>query len=191
MKIKKASKKMTITIVSVVAVGCLVYGAAAWMYHLPPFTNAKDKGYQPGEYVVNMDRSESEKRETEALKDDPSKKGEPQQNDRPATPPVDKSTGKATVNVLITNTGIFNNIVSASGMVTDIAQGDGTCTYVFTNGESVVTKTSSSLANPTSTTCATVSFDASELPISGVWSVKLKYTSSTAVGESNSKEFTK
>ena len=76
-------------------------------------------------------------------------------------------------------------------MATDMAEPGGVCTFTFSNGTTVITKTSTTLVNPTSTTCETVAFSASELTESGTWKVEIKYSSSSSEGTSGSKEFTK
>lgn len=191
MKIKnrrsRSSKKPIIIVLVLLAVigGYLAY---AWFNHLPPFP-AKKESYQPGEQVVNMDRSETEKKASEDLKNNPETKLDNKQTDNPNTPVVDDTTGKQRVNVLLTNTGTFNNKVSASGMVTNAVEEGGTCTFVFTNGSTEVVKNSTTLTNPSSTSCTTVSFPSSELS-PGVWKVKIDYSSSASMGESNTKELT-
>lgn len=136
-----------------------------------------------------MDRSETEKKASEDLKNNPETKLDNKQTDNPNTPVVDDTTGKQRVNVLLTNTGTFNNKVSASGMVTNAVEEGGTCTFVFTNGSTEVVKNSTTLTNPSSTSCTTVSFPSSELS-PGVWKVKIDYSSSASMGESNTKELT-
>lgn len=192
MRIQKSNSKnrSIIYIASGVIAGVVIYFGVAWFFKLPPFALIQ-KSYEPGEQVVNMDRTETEKKTTEHLQKNPETKLDNSQNDTPPTPTVDNSTGKQQVNVLLTNAGIFNNTVSASGMVTDSVEQAGSCVFVFTNGTVEVTKTSGVLPNPSSTSCKTVSFPSSELVVNGVWKVYIRYSSSTSGGTSNTKEFTK
>ena len=162
--------------------------AFAKLNNLTPFESAGDFA-KPGEEKVSLERSESEKEAIEALEDDPSLKTQNNQNDTPAEPEK-TSSGKNEANVLLTNAGISNGTVSASGFVTNLVEDGGDCSYKFTNGSSSVVKTSKTLMNPTSTTCETVSFPASELT-SGNWKVVLSYSSSASTGASSQKEFTK
>lgn len=192
MKIQKSNSKnkSIIYVASGILAGAVIYFGAAWFFKLPPFTFMQ-KSYEPGEQVVNMDRTETEKKVTEDLQKNPDTKLDNKQNDTPSSPTVDNSTGKQQVNVLLTNTGIFNNTVSASGMVTNSVEQAGSCVFVFTNGASEITKTSEVLPNPSSTSCKTVSFPSSELAADGVWKVYIRYSSSISEGVSNTKEFTK
>lgn len=172
--------------VLIVAVGYLVY---AWNSSNPPFSSRKS--YSPGEYIVNKERSDSEKEVTKRIDENPEAKTQNSQTDKPIAPSVDEKTGLQAVNVLLTNTGIFNGTVSASGMVTDAIEDGGTCTFIFKNGTSKVEKTSKTMQNSTSTSCETVSFSSEELPTDGTWRVQISYSSPTSEGSSNTKEFTK
>lgn len=186
---RKMSKKQKIALalaVLVVLVGA--YLGVAFYKHLFPFTN-KTPTYEPGTHVVNKDKSDAEKQAIDNLKNDPQDKTKNNQTDIPASPTVNQDSGKKEANVLITNVGVQNGTVSASGFATNVVESDGVCTYTFTNGSSKVVKTSNVLPNPTSTTCATVSFPASELPVAGTWSVVLSYSSPESAGSSAAKEF--
>ena len=163
------------------------YLAFAWFNHLPPFP-AKKESFQPGEYIVNMERTETEKKVSEDLEKNPETKLENKQTDTPSAPVVED--GKQQVNVLLTNAGIFNGQVSAGGMVTNSVEDGGTCTFVFKNGTQEISKTTETMTNSTSTSCKTVAFPASELS-DGSWKVFIKYDSNTSIGTSNEKEFTK
>lgn len=185
-KIKTPSKKIIVALVATLVI-TLGYMGLAWKMQLYPFVKTEEI---KDNYQVNHERSKAEKQVSEAIDRDPGKKLENPQTDKPETPRVNEATGKQQANVLLTNTGIFNNIASASGMVTNVVEQDGRCVYVFTNGAQSIEKVSSTLVNPTSTTCATISFSADELT-NGVWKVQLRYASNTSEGASSSKEFTK
>ena len=167
-----------------------VYLAVARYMHLAPFANM-NRTYQPGEQIVNMNRTDSEKQQTEALEKDPQKKLQNTQTDTPAAPATDSASGKQIANVLITNAGIFNGKVSASGFVSNVVESDGSCEYVFASDTQVIKKTSTTLPNATSTTCKTVSFPDTELATTGTWKVTLNYNSATSAGTSPVKEFQK
>ncbi len=181
-------KKYLIVIVAIIfaIAGYLLF---AWKADLPPFSST-DETYQPGEYITNMKRTDTEKKATEGLEKNPDSKLKNDQTDKPVLPASNQETGKREANVLLTNAGVFNEKVSASGMVTNIAEEGGSCVYVFTNGSSELRKTTDTLVNPTSTTCKTTTFSAIELPAKGSWTVYITYTSSSAEGKSNEKEFT-
>jgi len=180
-------RKRIIIILAVIVLLVLGYGLYAWKAKLPPFKEA----YDPSGTAVNMDRTDTEKAQSQKLQDDPKAKTQNDQTDTPATPSTDQSTGKQQANVLLSRAGITNGTVSAGGVVTNVVESDGQCSYVFTNGSSTVTKVSQTMTNPSSTSCAVVSFPSSELAASGTWQVYIQYDSSASSGKSNIKEFTK
>ncbi len=180
-------KIILLLVLAVVAVTGVYFGAAAF-YKLPPFAS-EQKTYEIGEQTVNYDRTETEKKAEEVIRDNPEQKTQNPQTDRPKSPESEPD-GKAKVNVLITNVSVANGTLSASGMVTNLVQEGGDCRYIFTNGAQTITKISSPLTTPTSTACATVRFPAAELAGDG-WSVKLTYESDTATGVSEVREFNK
>lgn len=188
---KKQNSKTKVIAISLIA--CLaivgVYLGIAFANKYPPFS--KNNVVEFSDQKVNLERSDAEKQKTQELADNPDKKIENNQTDMPSAPDEKTSSGKQAVNVLLTSAGITNNTVRASGMVTNVVEEGGECTYTFTNGSSVVTKKSTTLTNPTSTTCESVAFSPDELPVSGTWKVILTYSSSDAAGTSNTKEFTK
>ena len=164
------------------------YLIVAWNKQLIPFSNL-NPSYEPGEQIVNMKKSEAEKKATEVIEADPSKKLENSQNDTPTTPDTDAASGRQATNVLVTNAGVFNGMVSASGFATNVSESEGTCEFVFSRSGDSITKTSTTMQNPTSTSCKTVSFPVSELATTGTWSVYIRYVSSISEGKSSPTEF--
>jgi hypothetical protein len=191
MRINKKQNSKT-KIVAIIAAACIavgiVYLGIAFANKYPPFT--KDSAIKIGDQTINLERSDAEKQKSQELSDNPDLKTENNQTDTPAAPTEKTDNGKQAVNVLLTSAGITNNTVRASGMVTNIVEEGGECTYTFTNGSSTVSKKSNTLTNPTSTTCEAVTFSPDELS-SGTWKVVLNYNSTNATGTSNTKEFTK
>lgn len=191
MKINK-NRKINLGIVIAIAavVLCAGYVGAAYIWHLPPFAPTT-KTYTPGEQVTNLERSDTEKATTSGLESNPAQKLQNGQTDTPSAPTQTTTSGKQVVNVSLTSVGISNGVINASGMVTNIVEEGGSCTYAFTSGSQVVTKVVTTSTNPTSTTCTRITFSANELPTDGAWKVKLSYSSSKAEGVSEEKEITK
>ena len=185
MNIKKTSNRKKITFVVFALAAIAACGVLVWKFS----QRNDDTSHKDGEYVINMNKSDAEKKRTEELQKNPEEKMQNNQSDAPPQPSVSAETGKQQANVLLTNAGVFNNKVSASGFVTNLVESDGTCEYVFTKGNEVVRKRMDTLQNPTSTTCKTTTFSSSELS-AGTWSVYVQYTSSKSSGTSNTKEFT-
>jgi hypothetical protein len=184
---KNAHNQKTTLVVVLSVVTVLILGASAYAIYL----GSNSSNEASSEYGTNLERTETEKAASEALEDNPEQKLENEQSDTPSTPEKSPDTGRLAVNVLLSTAGIYNGTVSAGGMVTDYQEEGGTCTFTFTNGTTIITKTSSTLPNPTSMSCKTVNFPSSELTSAGVWKVKISYSSPTAAGTSNEKEITK
>jgi hypothetical protein len=190
MKIKsKKSKTKVIAIIVTLIVIAAAYLTLAFYNRYPPFMEVQ-KVTTDGQ-TINLDRSDAENEKIKNIQDNPESKTQNNQTDTPKPPTQTLPSGKQEVNVLLTNASIINNTVRASGFVTNIVQEGGECTYIFTSGNSTITKKASTLTNPSSTTCETVVFSPTELPVSGTWKVFLKYSSVNAEGTSNTKEFTK
>ena len=79
--------------------------------------------------------------------------------------------------------------VAAGGNVMNINETEGTCTYVFTKDDEVITMDTGILPNPSYISCETARFDKSNFT-SGTWSLKIKYKSNTAEGESEAQTYT-
>lgn len=191
MKIKnrKVKNRKLVLVVSMVLLVALGYFVIAWLNHLPPFAGKKDS-FQAGEYTVNLERTETEKKATEDLESSPGTKLDRGQSDTPKEPSADESTGKQQVDVMLTSAGVFNGQVSAGGMVTNVSEQDGVCTFVFRNGANEIIKTTETMPNSTSTSCKSALFPASELS-GGTWRVRVQYDSNISTGVSNEKEFAK
>lgn len=136
---------------------------------------------------VSVERTQQDIKLEDELKNDASRKQQATQTDKPSQPAVDEETNLQKANVVLTNTGYMDDLVSASGFVSNIVEQTGSCKYIFTNGERVVEKTSSTLVNSSSTTCKTVEFPRSELG-AGSWKVHIIYSSSASYGKSNELE---
>lgn len=189
-QIKRNSMKKRTTIIAIIAIIIIIgaYLATAYAVRMFPFAYVNTT-YDPGTHVINEQKTKTEEDAINELNQNPDSKIDNEQADTPDAPTVNASTGKKEAAVLITNSGVFNGTVSASGFVTNVVESNGTCTYTFTSGGNKIVKQSSVLSNPSSTTCETVSFPVSELTTSGVWSVVLSYLSPESSGSSQPKEF--
>lgn len=186
-KLKNNSNNKAVIIVVASVVLAAIVGVSAYALYLNNSSDDQKKSSQE----TNLEKTDAEKEATQNLKDNPEEKLENNQNDTPSTPEQSSSTGKYTVNVLLSTAGIYNGKVNAGGLVTDRVEEGGTCTYTFVNGSETVSKTTDTLINPTSTSCKAINFSSDELPSNGIWKVKLSYSSASSEGVSNEKEITK
>lgn len=93
--------------------------------------------------------------------------------------------------VYIMNVGhdTANGVVFASGVVTNVVNKSGTCTYTFTNGSETVVEVASAQPSPKETVCGMVNVDSSRFT-PGQWSVQLNFKSDFAEGDSDATSFT-
>lgn len=84
---------------------------------------------------------------------------------------------------------VQNNQVYASGIITNVVNNTGTCTYNFTNGSETITETSEVLPSPKETVCASVNLDRGRFT-NGSWNVILTFKSDYAEGTSDATTFT-
>jgi hypothetical protein len=84
-------------------------------------------------------------------------------------------------------TSADNSAVRA--LVSGAVEDGGTCTYVFTQSTNTVTKTSTGVANVSTTICALISPAPSSFLSKGSWNVALNYTSSSTSVKSSAYPF--
>lgn len=84
---------------------------------------------------------------------------------------------------------VQNSQVYASGVITNVVNNTGTCTYNFTNGSETITETSEVLPSPKETVCASVNLDRGRFT-NGSWNVTLTFKSDYAEGTSDATTFT-
>lgn len=109
----------------------------------------------------------------------------------PANTPLPEPTASSVEPVIVVaGLDIGGATVSASGYVAGIIENNGTCTFLFTNGQSNVTLTSSGISDVRTTSCGLVEAPASRFS-SGSWGVTLTYLSlagETTVSQSSAVE---
>ncbi len=179
MRITPKKNTRTYVIVAAVVVLLVVGGVFAYKHYSDSNTTvSRDKS------GTSLERSQEELDETNSIQDNPEDSKQQTGSDAVTEPAVDSSTGKRSVNVVLTSTGTENGEVDASGFVSNLVEEGGTCTFTFAQNQKIIKKTSTTATNPTSTTCLTVRFDEKELG-SGEWKVVIQYASSNASGSSN------
>ncbi len=92
-------------------------------------------------------------------------------------------TGKKIAKPVVSFVSAETNEVIASGIVPNINELEGGCTFVFTKDSATISQSSNILPGPSYISCETVHIDKSKFT-SGTWTVKIQYKSNTAEGES-------
>ena len=180
---KKKSYKKTIVITCIVLVTILVISFVGYWYthkdtHIPRDANGVSTQRTP--HDLNLEQE---------LIRDLSKKLKAIAADRPVAASIDQSTHKQQANVVLTHIGATERMISASGFISNVVESDGVCIFRFIKGSKSIEKNATTLSNPSSTTCKTVRFSASELGV-GTWQVQLDYRSSRSTGVSGILEVT-
>jgi hypothetical protein len=184
-------------LISVLILCVLVIGGAIWAYNAGLFAKLMDKKDEP---IVadskNINTAElensSKNSSTESGETDFGSSFKNQAEAAAKEKEVEKNdAGLKIAEVYIANAGvdIQNNQVYASGVITNVVNNTGTCTYTFTNGSETITETSEVLPSPKETICANVNLDKSRFS-SGSWNVTLNFKSDYAEGTSDATTFT-
>lgn len=182
MKVKTKNKYIRSFIIGVIMV--ILLAACAVVYYL--LIHNRSESEEP---KVEMSKTETEKKKIQEIQENPEKKLENSQQDVPKPPTAydnDDET-RTRASVLVTNVGAINQEISASGFAINITEEGGGCSFYFQQGDKIIQKSTSTLVNPSSTTCVTVRFPANELG-SGVWQVWLRYDSNNYTGVSDKME---
>jgi cytoskeletal protein RodZ len=96
---------------------------------------------------------------------------------------------KKDVKPVITNVSTINSQVTVTAYISGIFEDGGTCTLTATKGSQQKTFTSQGFADATTTDCQPFRLDPSEFPGGGQWSFKVSYSSGTASGSSDAKDY--
>jgi hypothetical protein len=167
-KIFQNKGKLAAGLVLLVLLGCGIYFAKSY-FHRSTMTPVTPQG---GNLAT---ATEEEKQQAADNKDriveEQNNKPQPTQNSPTPTP------AKKQVTVTITNA----NKDTVNAYVSGIFEDGGTCTATFTQGSTVVTRTSTGFKNVSYTQCAPI---APNLPSGGTWSVVVSYSSAAAEGTS-------
>lgn len=175
----------------------LVLGGAFWAYKAGLFNKLSDdkeeeivadtKNINTAELGNNVENTSSESQENDYGS---SFKNQAEAASQEQEVPKNEA-GLKIAEVYIANAGvdIQNGQVFASGVITNVVNNTGVCTYTFTNGSETITETSEVLPSPKETICANVNLDKSRFA-SGSWSVTLNFKSDYAEGTSDATTFT-
>jgi cytoskeletal protein RodZ len=169
-------------IIPVILAGLAVWGLVILMGKLSENAKAPSKNEpdtsenQPTEPKEDSDKDNS-------LVDNDDDKTSSGGSDKPDTPATNPDTGLKEATVEITFADILDGRVEVGGVVTNIVETGGTCTYTFTNPATgkIITGETDPLSNSSSTPCASISHALSDFT-PGKWTVTLAYQSNKSKG---------
>lgn len=108
-------------------------------------------------------------------------------NDQKSESDNEDSDGKKTVYVSITDASQYDDKIEVRAFIPDYL-GYGDCKITFSKAELTLHKQASAIPDATSTICTNPDILASEFLESGLWTVKVVYSSDNAQGESAEQE---
>lgn len=180
LKIKKRHLNSPRLITTVLLVLVLAIG----LYLLLPDSEGEGKKRDgAGQGTINLDPpSKTDKNRVE----DNKQRIVDQENGQP---PRESSSanGKREVSPVITYAGQYGSKVEVGGYINGVFENGGICTVTFTKNGAVITKTSQGVGDVRTTSCPTLTAEASELSPKGAWEAVLSYDSPTAFGKSVSR----
>jgi hypothetical protein len=94
----------------------------------------------------------------------------------------DQQTGNSNEKITVTPVITSANVNEVRGYVSGIAEDGGKCTATYTRGATTFTRTSTGILNVSNTICQPIKTSRSDFAVSGIWSVTLAYSSSSAEG---------
>ena len=121
---------------------------------------------------------------TEQTADDSNKSSS--QSDTGNGPSGSSGTTVATVPVVINDAAQYGVNIEVRAFVQGVIETDGICTFTFSkSGSNSIVKTSSSLTNPTYTSCEAIVVSSSEFTQKGTWNLRIDYASPRSKGSSS------
>jgi len=178
MKIKQKKVSKKIIIISTVAV--IIIGSTAYAVYAQ---SNKDKT-KPHKPITYSGPSEQDKKDAQDNKANVAKRQQIEQQAQQQT------SSKKQVTPVITNANQNGQQVTITAYIAGVFEDGGTCTMVASKGSTTVTRTTKGFADATTTSCSPFFIDRSVFPESGVWDIKITYSSSNAEGISQSTALT-
>jgi hypothetical protein len=176
MKIKKKFSRNKIILISVIAAIALLGGTVGAWYVL---SGNQQLGVQPGSSDTSNGAPSAE--DVESGQD--AKKRESEQG--PKTDPTDED-GKKKADVRISYVGIVDGNLEIRAFLNNLIE-KGTCRANVTRGGVVISRSSTSFTDATTSICPPLIIPTEELS-SGTWKVVVSYSSANAQGTSDTAE---
>ncbi|MCA9346755.1 hypothetical protein KC960_04660 [Candidatus Saccharibacteria bacterium] len=170
---QKKSKILLITLLVIVALGCILFVLEK--------TGVTD--------FYHKNNTTEQSTPTPTINYEPPTNEEKQQADtqKQINENTDKNTQLPnTAEVVIVDANQYDQNIEVRAFVSNVIQ-DGTCEITFIKGNTEFSKTTSAKADASTTPCLAVTVPRSEFIESGEWTVKVSYENSTITGEAEAK----
>jgi hypothetical protein len=170
MKNKKRPNKINIRPILILCIVALVTAGA--VFGLMTMLNRPDRSLAQNDSRINYDPPTTEEIESgQSIKDANEKQNE-------QGPIVDHS-------IFVVDSSQYGQNIEVRSYIENIVEDGGACTFAFTKGTTVVTKTSKGFSDVLHTTCTPLIMPVSEFPASGSWSLLISYSSQSVVASSS------
>ncbi|MCQ2571041.1 MAG: hypothetical protein MJ154_02225 [Candidatus Saccharibacteria bacterium] len=187
---KTASKDITIFILAVLLVAAITFGVVALIKQSQPKeTGEKDSAQDKNTASEILKTEEDLKDEDKVAESSNDAKDRMEADEKVKVPAEIDESGLIIAKPEISFVAEEGDKIAAGGAIYNINESEGTCTYVFSKGDSTITASTKILPNPGYISCETARIERSKFT-SGTWSVKIQYKSKTAEGESETQTYT-
>lgn len=188
---KNTSKNIIIFILSVLLIAALTFGVIVFIKQIKSDNSKSDQ-----DNALDQNTADTELKTEEDLKDeDKVAKSSNDAKDRMEADEKVKSqtkqdeSGKNIAEPVVSFVSEEDDKIAAGGAIYNINESGGTCTYIFSKGDTNITASAGILPNPSYISCETVRVDKAKFT-KGTWQVKIQYKSNLSEGESETQSIT-
>lgn len=187
---KTATKDISIFILAVLLVAAITFGVVALIKQSQSKENSEKDSAQDKNTASEILKTEEDLQDEDKVADASNDAKDRMEADEKTKVPVETDeSGLIIANPEISFVAEEGNKIAAGGAIYNVNESEGTCTYIFSKGDSIITASTKILPNPGYISCETARIEKSKFS-SGTWNVKIQYKSNTAEGESETQTYT-
>ena len=177
------TKHAVLSIIGMILMAVLVLGIILFFEH-SKFKETESDNASDTNTASNILQTEEDLKDEEKVAESSNDAKDRFEADERTKTPVEKnSAGLNIAEPAISYVAKEDGFIVAGGAIYNINETEGTCTYIFTNGDKTVTANAGILPNASYISCEAIRLEQSKFS-AGTWSVKIQYKSNTSEGES-------
>lgn len=180
---KLPKKSLLVILLTILLVGAVGFGVQRYFSSRNSVDTPKDEWSDGINYRQPTEEEQKTGDEKKRELSDEGNEAEQNEKDKPSHK-VKKNT-----TVLITDAAQYGDMLEVRSFMPHIYQ-NGTCTLVFSQGSSKITKTAPAYADSSNTVCTNPEIKRSEFSTAGEWKVTVSYESKDAIGKSEERTIT-
>ncbi len=184
---EKSSKNIVIFTLAILAVAAISFGVIVLVKQIQSDKSKEASKPQESGNVLQTEEDLKDEEKVAAASNDAKDRFEADQEKK--TEVEHNESGLKVAKPVINFVADGDDKVEVGGDIPNINELEGTCTYEFTKGDSVITISKGILPNPSYISCEAASIEKTKLS-SGTWNIKIKYKSNTSEGESEAQTYT-